>query len=814
MTKPCRPSALLAALMLVVATTAAAQEVDYSRIDVSKLPETQIKTYATKLSKSGMTLDDVLAQAELRGATPTQLSQIRSRLSRYMSNSSSRATTRTKTTTSALPTSDPTATAGDLYATGAQATVVERRYEFTDEDKMLFGFDFFNRDGLTFEPGVNSAVSDSYVIGVGDAVDIDIYGAAEQYYELSVASDGTLNIPMVGPVRVGGLTLADARQAIMSRLRAIYSDMGGRTNASIRLAQANPVKVSVMGEAFMPGTYTVSASASLFNVLYLSGGPNSKGSYRDIQLIRGGRIVARLDIYDFLVNGRNDVNVGLADGDIVMIPPYIKRVMMGGAFKREGYFEAKEGETAADLIRYAGGFTPRAMRDHMGVFRVGRYTTEYLDIHDPGALVLQSGDSLVVASIDKQRVDNIVTASGALFAPGNYEWTEGMTLRQLLSRAGGIKENAFMSRGVISRYKDDYTLEALNFNVLDVWNGVTDIALRSGDEVTVASIDEMREFRTVTLGGEVQYPGEYEYRDNLTLGDLLVLANGLTENASTNNVEVVRRLGDDGMFDEEGNAREVRSIVITRDLALEKDGNSFVLMPFDQVFVRTKSTANVGGSVTLSGAFLNPGNYGLTSNSVRLSDMVFRSGGFTERADVESARIYRPIRLSQTERDIKLRQSLSHGDTVFYLQNGAQAYDFVSIRLKDALSQPGSSADIFLADGDQVVVPERSQTVRVAGVVQSPTSVVWQKGWDAKDYIDMAGGFGDRARKKKTYVVHANGESESVRHVLFFRRYPGVRPGSEVVVPMKPERNITAPAIISMSSTLVSMSAIIVTLLR
>lgn len=813
MTNPCRLSALLAALMLVVATAAVAQEVDYSRIDVSKLPETQIKTYATKLSKSGMTLDDVLEQAKTRGATTTQLSQIRSRLSRYMSSGggSKRTTTRSKTTQEDQQASELTT---DDSATEGLTPTAERRYEFTEEDKKLFGFDFFNRDGLTFEPSTNMSVSDSYIVGVGDDIDIDIYGAAEQYYELSVASDGTLNIPMVGPVRVGGLKLSDARQAIMSRLRSIYSDMGGRTNASIRLALAKPVKVSVIGEAFMPGTYTVSASASLFNVLYLSGGPNSRGSYRDIQLIRGGRIVAHLDIYDFLVNGRNDVNVGLADGDIVMIPPYIKRVMTGGAFKREGYFEAKEGETAADLIRYAGGFTPRAMRDHMGVFRVGKYTTEYLDIHDPGSVPLQNGDSLVVAQVDKQRIDNIVTVSGALFAPGNYEWTEGMTLRQLLGRAGGLKENAFMTRGVISRYKDDYTLEAVNFNVLDIWNGVTDIALKSGDEVTIASIDEMREFRTVTLGGEVQYPGEYEYRDNLTLGDLLVLANGLTENASTNNVEIVRRLGDDGAFDTEGNAREVRSVVITRDLALEKDGNSFALEPFDQVFVRTKSTANIGGSVTLSGAFLNPGNYGLTSNSVRLSDMVFRSGGFTERADVESARIYRPIRISDTERNIKLRQSSAHGDTVFYLQNGVQAYDFVSIRLKDALASPGSSADIFLADGDQLVVPERSQTVRVAGIVQSPTSVVWQKGWDAKDYIDMAGGFGGRAHKKKTYVVHANGESESVRHFLFFRRYPDVRPGSEVIVPLKPEREITAPAIISMSSTLVSMSAIIVTLLR
>ena len=390
----------------------------------------------------------------------------------------------------------------------------------------------------------------------------------------------------------------------------------------------------------------------------------------------------------------------------------------------------------------------------------------------------------------------------------------GLKVAYALKFAAGL--NAFLTRGVITRYKDDYTLEALNFNVLDIKNGVTDIDLKNGDVVTIASIDDMREARTVTVNGEVQVPGEYEYRENLTLGDLLVLAQGLTENASTNNVEIVRRLDDAEVYTNPDVSRQVNTITITRDLALDIDGNSFILQPFDQVFVRTQTSANVGGSVVLSGAFINPGNYGLTSNRIRLSDMMKRAGGFTTRADIGAARIYRLIKLSPTERAIKLMQSKSRNDTIFYLKDDklAQSYDFVSINLAKALDNPGSEADIYLCDGDQIVVPDGSQTVRVAGIVQSPTSMVWQKRWNAKDYVKAAGGFGPRAYKKLTYVVHANGESETVRHILFFRRYPEVRPGSEVVVPKKPDPKFGAPAIVSMSSSVISMIAVIVSLTR
>ncbi len=789
------------------------QKTNYSSINVGSIPEEQIKTQALKLQKAGVTLDDALAQAKAKGATPTQLTQLRHRLARYLSNSSTATDRR-------IANQSQTSSSFDMF--GQQdANLFDNEADsdtqplYTREDSLLFGFDIFNRKGLTFEPSSNMAVGDSYIIGIGDQIDIDIYGSAEQSYQLTVAKDGTLSIPMVGPVRVGGLPMVDAKTAILAKMKTIYSDMGSRSNASIRLAQANPVKVSVIGEAFKPGTYTVSAASSLFNILYLSGGPTRNGSYRDIQLIRGGRVIAHLDVYDFLVNGKNDVNVSLADGDIVMIPTYIKRVMTGGAFKRVGYFEAKEGETVSDLIRYAGGFTPRAQSNHIGMFRVGKYTTEYMDVKDPASVQLASGDSVVVNSIDEKRIDNAVTVEGAVFAPGTYEFAEGMKLSSLIAQAGGLTENAFLTRGVITRYKEDYTLEALNFNVLDVKNGLTDIDIKSGDVVTIASIDDMRQQRTVTLSGEVQMPGVYEYRDNLTLGDVIVLANGLTENAQMDNVEIVRQIDEnDDNYDVE-HARELRTVIITRDLSLDGKGdNSFLLKPYDQIFIRTKGSVNVGGSITIRGAANNPGSYGLTNNYVTLSQISAWCGGFTTCADIEAARIYRPIVLTPEERSIKMRQSIARGDTLFYLQENGIEYDFVAIRLKDAINNPGSAADIYLRNGDILEIPSTSQTVRISGTVQTPTSMIWVDGWNAKKYIKHSGGFGPRAYKKLTYVVHANGESESVRHILFFRKYPKVRPGSEVVVPQKPEPKLQAPAYVSMGSTLVSMAAIIVTLLK
>ncbi len=798
------PLALCFVALCFALPSATAQSVDFSKVKVSSISETQMKNYALQLKSKGVTLEVALAEIQARGASDVQIEQLRSRLSKYLPASSS---SKSSLTNGNLQSS----TSGLLPDDQSLFSQKKELAEVTEADKMVFGFSIFNKDGLTFEPNNSLAVSDNYIIGIGDGIDIDIYGAADNSYQLTVSADGTISVPMVGPIKVAGLKLSEARTAIKGKMRSIYGDMGSSTDASIRISSTRPITVSIMGEAFMPGTFTVSSAATLFHVLYLCGGPNSNGSYRDIQLIRGGKIVKHLDVYDFLLNGKDNGNVALADGDMIMIPTYQKRVAVGGAFKRNGYFEAKEGESVSDLIRFAGGFNPYAMTSHIGMRRMGRYATEYKAVQDPSAVQLANGDSLFVAALDTARMDKAITVEGAVFSPGTFEYKEGVTLGELLDMAGGLTENAFKNRGVITRFKEDYTLEALNFDMNDA--STNSIALKENDVITIVSIDEMRKERIVTITGEVNAPGAVEYRENMTLGDLLILAGGLTEDASQANIEILRRLSYDEAEAQTDFATIIKTVQITRDLTIGSADNEFIIEAFDQVIVRPRPSANQDGTVSLSGAFLNPGDYGITSKTVRLSELITRAG-LNSRADIGGARIYRRIILEKVERDLKLQRIEElHLDTASYLKQKGDVYELLSINLEEALQHPGSDYDVILKDRDQIIVPEISQSVRITGMVQNPTSMSF-KNKSARAYIKKAGGFASRAKKSKTYVVYPNGQSASTSHFLFIKNYPDVTPGSEVVVPEKPESTMTTSAIVSMSSSIVSMIAVIVALIK
>lgn len=772
----------------------------YKNVNISSIPESKIKEYARKAEASGMRLSDVIALAKSKGASEMQLNQLKTRLSRYLKDE--------KSTT--------TATSQETYAQTALSTRDLPAATPLLADTAVFGYYMFNRSGLTFEPTQSLAIGDAYTIGAGDQIAIDIYGATDQTYELTVGTDGTIVVPMVGPIRVGGMTVADARNTVVAKLRRIHSDLGGGSKANLRVTSASPVTVSVMGEAHTPGTFTVSSASTLFNVLYLSGGPNINGSYRDIQLIRGGRIIAHLDVYDFLLNGKNDVNPSLANGDIVMIPTYAKRIKVTGEFKRNGLFEAKEGETVADIVRYAGGFTPAAQSDHIGVYRIGKYTTEYKDVTDPAAELLCNGDRIECGAKDTARVDNSVKIEGAVFAPGVFEYTEGLTLKGLIEKAGGLTENAFLSRGVITRYKDDYTLEAVNFNVLDASNGSADVNLKSNDVVTIASIDDMREKPVVSIYGNVANEGSYDYCDNLTLGDLIVLAGGMGEYTALPNVEIVRRVATEDLDDSSKETRTMATVSITPDLSLDGEGNNFKLEPFDAVYIRQYAAAAKDISVTVDGAVWTPGLYALSKTGTRVSELMSRCGGFSVDADRQGARLFRRLTMSDEEREVRLRLSALKGDTAtFYLRNNVEQYEFVSFDLEKALANPYSDDDLILQDGDRIEIPEKSQTVRVTGLVQNPMNVKWAEGKRANHYIDAVGGFAANAFKRKTYVVYPNGESKAVRHFLFVRIYPKVKPGAEVIVPVKPERNLsTMTTFVGLGSTLVSIAIAVVALTK
>lgn len=794
---------LLILLAVVVSVTATAQMSasvsKYLSTDVSSLSEAQIKQIAQEINKRGYTMAQVKQLAKMQGASDTQITQMENRLKKYLNGG----VATTKTAQELKNQDSPTDSDDDGLSPKAA-------FRPSPQDMLIFGFSLFNNEKLSFEPSVNIPVSENYILGPGDEILIDIWGLSQQSYQLTVTSTGSIEIPIVGPIYVTGMKFKDAKSAIESRLKSIYSDLGTRTSASIKTGQLRTISISVMGEVNAPGTYTVSGAASLFNVLYLSGGPNRNGSFRNIQLLRGGKIEATLDVYDFLLNGNSEVNVPLLDGDVVMIPTFQKRVAVGGEFKRIGYYEAIEGETVDDMVRYAGGFSPQALQSHIELYRVGQYGIEFKDVTESRSELLANGDSIAVGKINQLRFDNVVNISGGVFAPGNYEFTDGLKLSQLIERAGGLIENAFMNRGVITRLKDDYTLESLNFNVAELMQGKYDTDLRSNDSILIAEIDALRDMQNLTIIGAVRQPGIFVYRENITLGDLILLAGGLTADASPTNVEIVRRLPDAVADTSYFVANTSESITITKDLSLSDEGNSFALEPFDVVMIREYTAASARGQVTVTGEVRFAGVYELISKDETLATIINRAGGLTPSSAIEGARLYRRTALTEKEKIIKEQAALATNakDALNF-----EKYELVAIDLADALKDGKSLDNITLRDGDEIVIPSTLQTVRASGNVLNPVSMVYVSGDKAKKTIQKAGGFAPRSRRSKTYVIHADGKAEPTKSFLFFRKYPKMYAGSEVVVPEKPQAQMTTAQTISIISSVVTMLVLIVSVL-
>ena len=790
----------LISLIFFVALTAAAamgQTFD-SSTDISKLTDAQIQKISTEMKKNGYTMTQVEAMGKSRGMTDKQLSDLKTRLEEYEKKASEAKKTAATTTSS-------------LEALMTDAEQDEKSvFEITEKDKMIFGFSLFNNSELTFEPNLNIPVPDGYILGPGDEVMIDIWGQSEMSYDLIVSSNGSIEIPELGPVNVSGVSFKDAKSRIETRLRSIYSDLGGRTSVSITTGQLRTINVNVMGEVYLPGTYTVSGAATLFNVLYLSGGPNTNGSFRNVQLIRNGKVVAKLDVYDFLLKGNASVNVPLYNNDIVMIPTYQKRVAVGGAFKRTGYFEAIEGETVKDIIDYAGGFQPNALTDHVNLTRVGKYGMEFLDVNETTAtsVTINSGDSVSVAAVDPERLYNAVTITGGVMAQGAYGYKPGMKLSDLLRLSGGLVENAFLNRGVITRMKDDYTLESLNFNVADLAAGRCDVELKDRDDVLIATIDDLRQAPNISIKGSVNKPGTFPYRDNITVGDLILLAGGLTVDASILNVEIVHRLTDEVADTSVYTLADHQLVNITRDLNLQDEGNSVKLEPYDVVTIRNHPSAGAKGTVRITGEVLFAGTYELLTKNDNIKSIIERAGGLTPNAYLAGAKLYRIY--SQTARERLLRQAIAQKLDTLNWDSKTMNFESVSIDF-NALMNGGE--DLILQDGDEIEIPCKSETMVIAGQVLNPISLLWTGDVSARKCIKMAGGFTPQADKKRTYVIYADGHAETVRHILFFRRYPKMKPGCYVNVPEKPfKEGMTITQTVSLSSSILTLALIVISL--
>lgn len=626
-------------------------------------------------------------------------------------------------------------------------------------NRTLFGSYLFNNENLTFEPSLNIRATKDYQIGVGDEILISIWGNSQQVYQLTVNSNGQVNIPGIGPIYVAGLEFFIASKKIMTRLKKTYVDMLGEnpgTFASVDLGKLHPIKVNIVGEIIAPGTYTLPATATVFNALYLSGGPNSIGSFRNIKLIRNKKEYCTIDIYKFLLDGNQSENVILRDNDIIFVPLVEKTVTMAGEFKRNARFELKEGETLNDLIYFSGGYTAESYLLRLKVYRKTQQGMRIEDVlfDNIGVTSLMDEDSVVSEKI-LHEFRNRVKIFGAVFRPGEFQMEKNMGLLDLILKADSLYPDAYLKKGVIFREKPDLTKKIIDFDVSEVMSGEINILLNPNDSVLIKSQFELKEDPYILSAGMVLSPGKYKYYDGMTLGDVIFLSDGLKEGADTNSIQVGRRLTNKKTATLNDTLLHVYTFSLPRNLLANNQASAFPLEPFDQINVRQAPGFRKEGSAKILGEVINPGPYAITTINMRISDLVAASGGLAPSSYPLGA-VFRRA-----------------GEGI------------VAIDLRKILSNPGSNQDLLLRPGDILSVPKIRRTVKICGEIQNPFSQPFIAGRRTKFYINNAGGFTDNADRKYVYVLYPNGSSGNTKRFLFFKIYPKVTPGSKVFVPAK-----------------------------
>lgn len=674
--------------------------------------------------------------------------------------------------------------------------------------KKVFGRNIFNSRRLSFEPNMNIATPQDYRLGAGDAVYVDVWGASQERFESTVSPEGTINIEGFGPVNVDGLTVAEANK----RLRATLGRHYASSNIRLTVGQTKTITVDVMGEVVAPGSYTLSAFATVFNALYMAGGTNEIGTLRDIKIYRKGRQISTCDIYDYILNGKMSGNVRLAAGDVIIVGPYECLVNVTGKVKRPMYYEMKSNESVGTLIKYAGGFAGDAYEKalHLTRKKGGELSVYTVDEFERNSFQLADGDSVAVDST-LQRYRNMVEVKGALNRPGMYQMDGGITtVRQLIDAAGGLAEDAFTARGTIHRRKEDRSLEVVQVDIKGIMDHtVPDIALKNEDIFFVPSTKMVREERILKIIGEVNYPGEYDYAENTTLEDFILQAGGLKDGASMVKVDVARRLRDQ-------DAREATS-QLAQSYSFElKDGfvidgtPGFVLEPFDEVMVRRSPGYIEQRHVGISGEITYGGSYVLTSKGMRLSDLVKAAGGLTKEAYAKGAYLERTLTPTEKMKQQTMLRLAVSGDSIDLKTLELGDVQKVGINLDKALENPGSDQwDIVLRDGDFLFVPQFNNTVNISGQVMFPNTVAYREGAKLSFYIDQAGGYGQRAKSKRVFAVNMNGTVNRVRSSK------DITPGCTILVPAKSrKRGMSLGEMLSLGTMTATLGTVIATLIK
>jgi len=782
------------------------------------MSDSQVMDFIQQEMKAGTSQSQIVTKLVQRGVKIDQIRRVRSRYekqlrSRGLSGTADAAVeevgTRMRSSNSESG-QDLTAGRDDSQASQtaeADARFAEIRQNVRDqrddksrelEGMKVFGRDIFNNRLLSFEPNMNIATPQDYVLGPGDQLVIDIYGASQKSYQLTVSPEGAVTVPGYGPVQVGGLTVAAAQNKVRSGLGGRYSS----SDVKVSVGQTRTILISVMGEVKVPGTYHLSAFASVFHALYMAGGINELGTLRNIKVFRGGRQVTVVDVYEYILHGRLAGNIRLKEGDVVQVGAYDCLVGVTGNVKRPMFYEMRRTESVKTLIGFAGGLTGDAYRKSVRLTRHSgeRYGVYNIDEFEQATFRVEDGDAVEVGSM-LNRFESVAEVSGAVFRPGQYHIGDGgvTTVRGLIEAADGLTEDAFGAHGVLRRLRADRSYKVISVDVSGILCGsVADIPLESEDELFIPTQAELIAGRTVTIDGEVLMPGEYQWAADMTVEDLVMQAGGLTDAASVAKVDISRRLRDP-------KATEANSVIAqTFSMAL-KDGfvidgtPGFLLEPYDVVQVRRSPGFHTPRQVTVSGEVTFGGSYTLEKKNQRLSDLVKMAGGVTKDAYVEGARLVRRMNdMEKARRDMAMltaRQGQGANDSVSLEKLAVDSVYTVGIRLDEALKRPGGDADLVLREGDELIVPEFEGTVKISGDVMFANTVAYTGGKNFKWYVKQAGGFGQRAKKSKAYVIYPNGT------MAMAKRSTEISPGCEIVVPSKPKKeNMTAAQWVSIGT--------------
>ncbi|WP_176723310.1 SLBB domain-containing protein [Roseivirga misakiensis] len=729
----------------------------------------------------------------------------------------------------------------------------------------VFGLDFFGNKSpfLSFGSSQNLPTPANYILGPGDELFIDIYGSSEQYYQAEISPDGIVLLENIGPIHVSGLRIEEAKRVLKQKLSGFYKELVGsnpKSSLGVSLGSARSISVSIAGEVEVPGTYNLSAFSTVLNALYLSGGVRENGTLREIKIVRGGKLTSTIDLYPYLVDGMLSDEGWLKDGDVVIVGVYTNRVSLAGEVKRAGRFELKEGENLEDLIRFGGGFSEFALTKQISLTRnlegekfVSDIFAQQFPLFEP-----KPGDIYNIPRV-LDRFRNRVQVKGAVFRPGDYAIEDGLTVTQLIDKAAGLKGDAVFQRALIVRTKPDLSTENISFDLGQLIEGKTsDITLEREDVLQIFSIHDLGEEQYVEVSGEVNNGGIFGFSDNMTIEDLIALAGGLKSSASSSRIEITRRLGDS----ESGAISEVLVRDIQNDLKLSD--SSFVLMPYDHVLVRKNPNFFTQRFVVVEGQVEFPGDYAIKDQNERISSLLERSGGVNQFAFVEGASLLRKTEFYSESSDIELQindlqmllerfdenpESLTESQLAQLeringelekLSNSAEENqnlssfakrerlkeivkrntlygevelkesEAIGIDLEKILANPGSKHDLILQEGDVLVIPKEAETVRLRGRVLYPTTVLFEKERSLRHFIDKAGGFDNRAKRRGTYVIYPNGSVARTKGFLFFRNYPKVTAGSEIIVPAKPPKiPVTPGEIIGITSGLATLALLV-----